>query len=72
MDELPPVGAIGKVVRTVRGGRIPGEVRVVVAGEAKLFLAYADEEIPVDGRVRVRRGRGPRQVEVEPWPRRTS
>lgn len=71
MDELPPLGAIGKVVRAVRGGRMPGEIRVVVGGQPKLFLAYADEELGVDERVRVVRGRGPRTVQVEPWPRRT-
>lgn len=63
-------GAIGTVVRTVRGGRLPGEIRVIVAGEPQFLLAYSAEELPVDTRVCVVRNRGSRQVDVERWPRR--
>jgi membrane protein implicated in regulation of membrane protease activity len=63
-------GAIGTVVRPVRGGRVPGEIRVVLAGEPQFLLAYCAEELPVDTRVCVVSSRGSRQVDVERWPRR--
>ncbi len=64
------MGALGTVVRPVRGGRLPGEIQVVLAGEPTLLLAYSDEPIERGTRVQVMRSRGSRQVDVEPWPRR--
>lgn len=61
-------GMLGSVVRPVRGGRVPGEVRVVVAGMPHLYLAYCDEALDVGARVRVVRSRGARQIDVERWP----
>ncbi len=63
-------GAIGTVVRTVRGGRLPGEIRVILAGEPHFYLAYCAEELSVDTRICVVGSRGARQVDVERWPRR--
>jgi membrane protein implicated in regulation of membrane protease activity len=64
------VGKLGSVVRTVRGGRLPGEVRVVIAGSPDLFLAYSDEMLEAGTRIKIVRSRGSRQVDVEAWPRR--
>jgi membrane protein implicated in regulation of membrane protease activity len=69
MADQSLVGMLGSVVRAVRGGKMPGEVRVVQAGMPILLMAYSDEELPVATRVRVVHSRGSRQVDVEPWPR---
>jgi membrane protein implicated in regulation of membrane protease activity len=63
------VGMLGSVIRPVRGGRVPGEVRVVVAGMPRLYLAYCEEALDAATRVRVLRSRGARQIDVERWPR---
>ncbi|WP_460605850.1 NfeD family protein [Jatrophihabitans fulvus] len=62
------VGALGTVVRDIRGGRLPGEIRVVDGGEAVLLMAYCERPLAAGARVRVTGGRGPRQVDVRPWP----
>jgi membrane protein implicated in regulation of membrane protease activity len=62
------VGRIGTVVHAVRGGSRPGEVRVVVAGIAHYYIAYAARAIPAGSEVLVINHRGARQVDVEPWP----
>jgi hypothetical protein len=62
------VGRQGSVVIAVRGGNLPGEVRVVVEGIAHYYLAYAATAIPAGVDVLVINNRGARQVDVEPWP----
>lgn len=62
------VGKIGTVVRAVRGGGMPGEVRIVDAGEPMLIMAYCEQPLEVGSKVRVLRSRGSRQVDVAPWP----
>ena len=69
MTDESVVGMLGSVVRTVRGGRLPGEIRVVVAGMPHLYIAYCEAPLEVAARVRVVHSRGSRQVDVEPWPR---
>ena len=62
------VGRLGRIVHSVRGGDLPGEVRVVVDGLAHYYLAYAATAIPAGTDVLVINNRGARQVDVEPWP----
>ena len=62
------VGKLGTVIIAIRGGSRPGEVRIVAAGIAHYYLAYAAEAIPVGAEVLVINNRGGRQVDVEPWP----
>ena len=69
MADQTLVGMVGSVVRAVRGGRMPGEVRVVQAGMPILLMAFSEQELPVASRVRIVHSRGSRQVDVEPWPR---
>lgn len=57
------------MVSAVRGGSLPGEVRVVVEGIAHYFIAYAAAAVPAGAEVLVINYRGARQVDVEPWPR---
>ena len=69
MPDRSLLGAIGTVVRAVRGGRLPGEIQVVLAGEPTLFMAYCNEPLEQGVRVQVVASRGSRQVDVAPWPR---
>jgi hypothetical protein len=62
------VGKVGTVVNAIRGGELPGEVRLVVAGIAHYYLAYAVTALPAGIDVLVINNRGARQVDVEPWP----
>jgi membrane protein implicated in regulation of membrane protease activity len=62
------VGKVGLVVTAVRGGDLPGEIRVVVQGIPHHYLAYAVEPLPAGAKVLVIHFRGTRQVDVEPWP----
>jgi hypothetical protein len=62
------VGLVGTVVHGIRGGDRPGEVRLVVAGMAHYYLAYAATALPAGADVLVINNRGARQVDVEPWP----
>jgi len=68
VDGQTLVGRIGTVVHAVRGGHRPGEVRVVVAGLAHYYIAYASGALPVGTEVLVINDRGARQVDVVPWP----
>lgn len=62
------MGSVGTVVRAIRGGRMPGEIRVIDGGEIVLLMAYSPEPVPEGRRVRVVHSRGSRQVDVGPWP----
>jgi membrane protein implicated in regulation of membrane protease activity len=64
-DDL--IGRVGRVIHTVRGGELAGEVRVVVDGLAHYYLAYSATAIPAGTEVLVINSRGARQVDVEPW-----
>jgi hypothetical protein len=61
------VGKVGSVVRAVRGGTLPGEIRVVVQGLPHFYIAYCAEPVAVGAQVLVINNRGSRQVDVEPW-----
>ena len=63
------VGRVGSVVSAVRGGPLPGEVKVVVEGIAHYCIAYAAAPLPAGAEVLVINYRGARQIDVEPWPR---
>lgn len=58
---------MGTVVTRIRGGEQPGEVRVVHAGLAHTYIAYADTALPVGAHVLVINDRGARRIDVEPW-----
>lgn len=61
------VGKVGSVVRAVRGGALPGEVRVVIEGIPHFYLAYCPDPIALHVDVLVINNRGSRQIDVEPW-----
>jgi len=62
------VGKVGTVLSGIRGGDLPGEVRVVMEGIAHYYLGYAATALPAGAEVLVINNRGARQVDVEPWP----
>lgn len=68
MADQSLIGKVGTVVRAVRGGGLPGEIRILDGGEPTLLMAYCEQPIDVDARVRVVGSRGSRQVDVAPWP----
>jgi hypothetical protein len=61
------VGKIGSVVRAVRGGSLPGEVRLVIEGMPHYYIAYCAEAVAIDMQVLVINNRGSREIDVEPW-----
>lgn len=61
------VGRTARVVRRVRGGALPGEVRLTVDGLAHYYLAYSIDPIDAGTEVLVIHCRGARAVDVEPW-----
>jgi membrane protein implicated in regulation of membrane protease activity len=61
------VGRVGLVTVRVRGGPLPGEVRLVVQGIPHYYIAYCGQALAVGEQVLVINNRGARQVDVEPW-----
>jgi hypothetical protein len=61
------VGKTGRVCAAVRGGDLPGEVRVVVEGLPHYYIAYCVKPLAVGTYVLVINARGSRRVDVEPW-----
>jgi membrane protein implicated in regulation of membrane protease activity len=61
------VGKLGSVTTRVRGGALPGEIRVVVQGIPHYYIAYCGQPLAVGEQVLVINNRGARQVDVEPW-----
>lgn len=68
MADQSIVGAVATVTRAIRGGRLPGEVRMLDGGEAVLLLAYSALAREVGERVRIVHNRGSNQVDVDRWP----
>lgn len=61
------VGLMGTVVTRIRGADLPGEVRVVHDGLPHIYIAYAQQALPVGAQVLVIDDRGSRRVDVEAW-----
>ncbi len=68
MSDDDVVGRSGTVTTRIRGGDLPGEVHVAIRGGTESFIAYSDDEIPRGETVLVFRSRGPRAVDVIPYP----
>lgn len=68
MTSQKVVGRVGTVLRGIRGGDLPGEVRLVINGIAHYYLGFAATTLPAGTAVLVINNRGARQVDVEPWP----
>ena len=68
MTSQTVVGRVGTVLSGIRGGDLPGEVRLVIDGIAHYYLGFAATTLPAGTAVLVINNRGARQVDVEPWP----
>lgn len=68
MTSQTVVGRVGTVLSGIRGGDLPGEVRLVIDGIAHYYLGYAAITLPAGTAVLVINNRGARQIDVEPWP----
>ena len=68
MNDDAVTGRSGTVTTRIRGGELPGEVRVAVRGGTESFIAYAEHEIQRNETVLVFRSRGDRAVDVIPFP----
>jgi hypothetical protein len=68
MSDEEVTGRAGMVTTRIRGGDLPGEVRVAIRGGTESFIAYAEHEIQRDETVLVYRSRGDRAVDVVPFP----
>jgi hypothetical protein len=62
------VGKLGTVVTRIRGGDLPGEVRVPVRGTTEMFIAYSVAPVERHETVLVFHSRGDRAVDVAPAP----
>ena len=62
------IGKLGTVVTRIRGGELPGEVRVTVRGCHETFIAYSDAPIDRHATVLIFSSRGARAVDVAPAP----
>jgi len=59
------VGKVGLVTVRVRGGPLPGEVRLVVQGIPHYYIAYCGQALAVGEHVLVINSRGASQLDVE-------
>ena len=62
------VGKLGTVVTRIRGGELPGEVRIAVRGVPETFIAYSETPVERHETVLVFHSRGNRAVDVAPAP----
>ncbi|MCW2528190.1 MAG: hypothetical protein JWM76_3050 [Pseudonocardiales bacterium] len=67
MNVQSVVGKVGRVATRVRGGELPGEVRVVLAGIPHYYLGFSSTPLAEGTPVLVINDRGARQIDVEPW-----
>ncbi|PXW25160.1 UNVERIFIED_CONTAM: hypothetical protein DES50_12227 [Williamsia faeni] len=68
VSDISVIGCTGSLVVATRGGDGAGEVMVSVRGSKELFLAWSQEPLARGTEVLVIDTKGPRTVEVEPWP----
>jgi len=61
-------GKSGTVMTRIRGGNLPGEIRVAIRGGTEHFIAFAEQEIQRGATVLVFHSRGDRAVDVVPFP----
>jgi hypothetical protein len=66
-DESAP-GSIGVLTIATRGKAGPGEALLRVRGGTEAFIAWSEEPLPRGTQVLAVTARGPRSVDVVPWP----
>lgn len=68
MRDVEVEGRTGVVMTRIRGGELPGEVRVSIRGGSEDFIAYSVDEIARGETVLVFSSRGDRAVDVVRFP----
>jgi hypothetical protein len=68
MSDEEVTGKSGTVTTRIRGGNLPGEIKVAMRGGTESFIAYAEREIQRNETVLVYRPHGDRAVDVIPFP----
>lgn len=62
------LGAIGVLTIGTRGIAGPGEALLEVGGGTEAYIAWSERSLPRGSRVMAVTARGPRTVDVVPWP----
>jgi hypothetical protein len=62
------LGSIGVLTIGTRGADGPGEALLKVRGGTEAYIAWSERPLPRGTRVLALTTRGPRAVEVVPWP----
>ena len=68
MHEEPALGAIGVLTIGTRGAKGPGEALLQVGGGTEAYIAWSEQALPRGTQVLAVTKRGPRAVDVVPWP----
>lgn len=62
------LGSIGVLTIGTRGAAGPGEALLKVSGGTEAYIAWSERPLPRGTRVMAVTARGPRTVDVVPWP----
>jgi hypothetical protein len=62
------LGSLGVLTIGTRGKAGPGEALLKVRGGTEAFIAWSEQPLPRGTRVLAVTARGPRTVDVVPWP----
>lgn len=68
MHEEPALGAVGILTIGTRGADGPGEALLRVGGGTEAYIAWSERTLPRGTQVLAVTKRGPRAVDVVPWP----
>ena len=68
VHEEPALGAIGVLTIGTRGASGPGEALLRVGGGTEAYIAWSEHALPRGTQVLAVTKRGPREVDVVPWP----
>ena len=62
------LGSIGVLTVGTRGTAGPGEALLKIRGGTEAYIAWSERPLPLGTQVLAVAARGPRAVEVVPWP----
>ena len=68
MQDESALGSIGVLTVGTRGTAGPGEALLKVRGGTEAYIAWSERPLPRGTQVLAVTARGPRTVEVVPWP----
>jgi hypothetical protein len=68
VHDEPALGAVGILTIGTRGAKGPGEALLRVGGGTEAYIAWSERALPRGTQVLAVTKRGPRAVDVVPWP----